>query len=249
MPIEKEVELTAEEIAADEAANKPTSIPIDALPEDLRSKSVDELKTLFSSLSVVGTIKTENDSLKTRLAALEARMEKPEKPAEPVKTGEEPPLEDVVFKDTKAAVKRAIKELGYEEALTNVDRKATNAEGRAARMMVKQSFPDFDDYAADVDTILENTGAAPTEANIRGAYVMAVGNRALMERGRGERKRAAAHGAEPPTPPERRTKKVKELTDTEDEFRRGWGMDKETFIAAMETKELNVEVPTGKAKA
>jgi hypothetical protein len=261
MPIEEEVQLTPEQVAAEAAkaaGTEPKNIPEDVLPEDLRGKAPEEIRaTLAAMKSTLGKKNDETDALKTRLASIEARLvngteRQTEVQSEP---GDDKPLEEQILVNPKRAIQRAIKELGYEDRVEGIERVAHSGASETAFMRAGSELPEFGEYEEDVREILKQSNAAATYSNVRGAYLMARGQRSMEGTDRSTRAAAAGAGAEVPAPKPSNTRKVRKLNPLEREIARGQGflddkgeVDEKGYLEWYDKEYMEVDVPTGGRK-
>lgn len=260
MPIEEEVQLSAEEQAAEAARlaaeqNQGQTIPLDALPEDLRGKTPAEIKATLSALTkAIGTKNDESDQLKRRIADLESRLVNPPPPQNREEDPDaDKPLEELIVTKPKVAIQRALKEMGIQDRFENVERTAGAGASEAAFMRAGTEFSDFDEYEDEVKAILSKTGAPASYANVRGAYFMALGARTAEGKGRETRARITENGTEHPAPKPSTTRKVRKLTALEREIARGQGfidekgeVDEKSYLEWYDKEYMEVDVPTGK---
>ncbi len=214
----------------------PATVSVDVLPEELRDRPEAEQKFILEHMvSSLGTRSQEVQTLKEQLAELRGEIRKPPDEPDP---NEGKTMGELMLEDPEAAMDRYMDSKGYVKAFTDLSGRV----GSAEYGMVSREIDDFAEFKDDVDALLKDGKLAPTEANVRGAYTMAVGSRALME------KAAAARGnntipPSPPPPPEGDEVKGT-ITKLETEIAAAHNMSPEEWIEARD-KPLEVKLPTG----
>lgn len=242
MPEGEEQEAAAEEQESQPEPQVPDDqyVPRDALPEELRGQDPETIsRTLDTMTQVLRTRNEENQELRQRLNALEEQARRPE-PQEEDLSDEE--LKELIYENPEEAIDKVIRKR-YGSVMQSVNRANEGVAFMQARDQFGEKFEAVED---DVRTVLEQSGAAPTPENVEWAFYMAHGRRSLTQseqEARQERKEASA--PERPSPPEQESEP--QLTDLEDEIRRGMNMSKEEYVEYRDAEELVMDVPTGEA--
>lgn len=207
-------------------------VPEDALPEFLRGKSPEEVRAAISQAFQGSQLANQElNQIKRKLAELEGSAKKePEEPKEPEK-----PLDELLYEDPEAAIDQVIRKR-YGSRFAGLEEQV----GSTVFATVRSELPQFDEFEDDIRTLLKDSGAPATRANIIGAYKMALGDRALQEMHQKNRKAANPEKpkAKPPKP------KGPQLSDLEREIAAGMGMSAEDYANARDNEDFKVKVPT-----
>jgi hypothetical protein len=206
-------------------------VPEDALPEFLRGRSPDEVRRAIDEAfqgartanSELRNLKSEMDEIKSNLGKKDKEPEQPEKP-----------LDELLYENPEEAIARVIQKR-YGSRFAGLEEQV----GSTVFATVRNELPDFDDYEDDVRSLLAESRAPATRANIVGAYKMVLGDRAMQQRAQASR-RAANPEKPKPKPPE--SKKAK-LSDLEKDIAKGLGVSEEKYLENRD-KPMNVRVPS-----
>lgn len=245
-PNETELEGGAEEVKPDDAVvgeveETPPSatIPVDALPEELRSLPPDQLRRTLDNLGMALQYSNkERDDLRQRIHDIESRESRtPAAPKEPEKS-----IKDMLYEDPERAVDILL-ERKLAARLSSMDH-LSNEVGTTQRMLMRNEYEDFAELEPDIDRIIRATGVTPTRENLRGAYLMALGNQADTNR---RRKKNATLNPEKPKP-DANNKKKAELTSLEREIARGMRISEDDYAKWREQEYPEFDVPTGVKK-
>lgn len=215
--------------APDRAGSQANGVPVDALPVELRGKTPAEIKVILdTTFKTLGKVNQTNKELQEKLMKLSGQQAAP-----PTEKKPDRPLEEEILENPEAAVLRVLEKHGLSDRFSKLETKT----GEMTLRLVRADLDDFDKYEQTINEILTEGNLARTEENIRGAYVMAVGQEAL------EMKKRAREMADNPEKvgengePER--KKV-QLTPQEEEFARGMNMDPEKYVARKQFSGLKI---------
>ena len=195
----------------------------DIIPEEFRGRDPAEIRLLMSQMPrIVKAQKEELDNIRIQMAGGGAATVTHGPPVIQ-KTVEETQaeFEELFDKDPRAAIKQFIAD-EYAPTLQGMNSRL-NASDMAR---VRSSMPSFGDFEEDVTSLLTQSGAEATEANIRGAYAMAVGNREI------QRQATVARAAENPilaTPAPDSGKKLPELSKLQNDVREQMGLSVEDY--------------------
>lgn len=220
----------------------PKTISLDVLPESLRDRPEAEQKFLLEHMvQSLSKRNREVDELKERLAQLDGKIQAtPPKPPEP-DPHEGKSITELMLEDSEAALDRYFEKRGYTKAFDGLANRVASTE----YAMVKASIDDFDEYEDDIQTILKEGNLAPTRENVRGAYTMAVGAKALADK---EARRRAGGGGippSPPEPPEPKETEVKWKSDLEKEIAHAHGVtDPAEWYEHSADKPMELKLPT-----
>lgn len=218
-------------------------ISADILPEALRGRSEGELKFLLDSM-VTTTVNQRDEiaGLKHKLGEIDARTKEPPTPPEP-DPYEGESTEDLMLKDPTAAVKRVLGELGIFDQLSG----ASSRLGTVEMDRVAGEFPDFEEHRESVETLVTEMNLPKTSENIRGAYLLSLGNKTHLDRVKATQ--AVNPASIDPSPPGggEGSKNDVTLTELQKEFARGLNMTDEAYASAM-VNEAEIPVPIGGGK-
>lgn len=154
---------------------KVASIPLTALPEELRDKSEAEIQfTLGRLISGVTSANERNRDLQQRLDAANAV---PELPKEPDPNADKTIGELFEEGEHEAAFDRYLAKKGYVDVVSGTVARVNSMEYDA----VRRDIPDFDEFRSDVDDILEGRDNVDSQT-IRAAYTMAVGAKVIADK-------------------------------------------------------------------
>ncbi len=217
-------------------------ISTDVLPEGLKDRPAAEVKFLLDNmLSSLGTKNNEVEDLRSQVAELRGVVSVTHAPpaADP-DPDDIKPLEELMLEDSAKAIDRYMKDKGYVTAFDDLSGRV----GEAEFTMVAGQTPGFDEYEEDIRTILANGKLAPTAANVKGAHVMAVGQRLIETQ---ERERRAQSSATPPSSPPAPDPAVIDpgISDLEREIARAHGITDDAEWAKSRDTPMEVNLPTG----
>lgn len=213
------------------------TIPLSALPEDLRDKSIPEIQ--FTLGRLISTINTQGETNERLRQELEASRAIPPEPPEP-DPYEGKTTAEVFEDDPEAGVMKVLESRG-------LLRSVSGTQDQVGGLIVDQVagvITDFSEYREDVESILAEsgiTGSEITKEKVLGAYTMAVGSKALSDK---QKRIREAQNAENPTndPPEGETI-LPELTGLEKEIFDSSGMTRERY-EVMKSEDVGVKTPT-----
>lgn len=216
---------------------KELSIPLSALPEEFKDKSVPEIQFMIGRMT--GALQNQgerNRSLEQELAGLKAT---PPPPPEP-DPNEGKTTQEIFDEDAEAGILHVLKKTGMVDRFNNVV-------GNVGEMVVDQvagSIDGFAPYTEDVKEILKSSGVvgdAVTRDKVVGAYAMAVGTRQLEAEAK--KKREMGNPEIPTGDPPEKTDDLPELSGLEKEIFESSGMDRERY-ELMKRDDIQVKVPT-----
>lgn len=216
--------------------NEPPKIPLDVIPEQLRSLSESQIRFHLGQMTAALTAtNAKNKQLEERLKEKDRPVPKrePDLPVAPAK-----PLGDRLLEEPEAALedwfgRRAAPVIKELEALRE-------QVGQTTISTVRTQFPDWDEHE---EKVMELLGESPrTQENIAGAYAMSVGLKAIEDRARA--RRGADGGSETPAPDGGApAKKDYAKTALSEEIRVGLGQTEEEYYEKYR-KPMAVKVPT-----
>lgn len=238
----------------DPPKDPPQSIPLDALPEDLRGLKPEQLRrTLDAMASALSTRNADVRTLRERLDQLEKGKKEPEPPKKP-SLPEGKTLKDLMMDDPDAAAAH-IRETTIAEIEERFGDRFSRVEAGVSQSTLRGLKSEYDDWDEHQDAVMsvikENGIERPTSGDLESAYLMVVGHKAL------EAKRAAstkkAQLVEKPTPAgDGGEKRKRELTPLQNEIAAGMGfvnengeVDVEEYGKWLDAEDLTLEVPTG----
>jgi hypothetical protein len=216
------------------------SIPLDALPEELRGKPVEQIKGTLGMM--VQSLKAQNARQKQLEDKIKELERKPAEPVAPPKPKDDRKLADRLLDEPEAALDeyfqgRAAPVLGEIKELRS---RLAQTEFESAR----REIDDFAEYEDEISEMLQQTGAEPTRENVRGAYTMAVGMRTLESRERARREGTTSLPAAPAGSEESTMKKYNK-TPLSEEIRLGLRMSEEEYYEKYASPDsFKVKVPT-----
>ncbi len=216
------------------------AIPVDVLPEELRDKPEAEQRFILSHMvKALGQRNAQVDDLKEQIAELRGAVSnRPEPPKEP-DPNEGKPLEELILEDADAALESWMKRKGLDRAFDNLEGRI----GETEFTIIASQIDDFEEYEDDVRALLKKSGAPATRQNILGAYKMALGDRALMERQRTGRKNSGSVPPSPPEPPKGGEEEEPQISSLEQEIARAHGMTPEEWVESRD-KDMELKLPT-----
>jgi hypothetical protein len=196
----------------------PTTISLEALPEDLRDRPEAEIKFLLEHMvNTLGSRNNQVDELKDQIAELRGAVLAPP-PAEP-DPNDAKPMEELILEDVDAALDRWAAKRGYVKGMGELSERV----GEAEFSMVSGGLPDFAEHEPQIRKLLKEGNLPANRQNIMGAYTMAVGN-AVLE-GRARDARADAGGIPPSnTPPPPPSGDEPTMSELETEVARAHGI-------------------------
>lgn len=216
------------------------SLPRDILPEEFRDRPASEVRFLLKRMAEgMGERNQQVSELREQLAELKGRLDaEPPSPDEPEEY-QDLSDEDLMVKDPEAAVDRILRRKGYLDRFERAEARINETEFD----VVASRIPDFSEYEEDVRSILKDSKSPATRQNILGAYTMAVGERAIKEKMRSERKRGETEETKPPG--EKGKDEHPPLTGLELEIFEASGMSREDWERYRSGKPVDIKVPTG----
>ena len=213
------------------------TIPLSALPEDLRDKSIPEIQ--FTLGRLISTINTQGETNKRLRQELEASKALPPEPPEP-DPYEGKTTAEVFEDDPEAGVMRVLEKKGLLSSVSGT----MDQVGGLIVDQVAGAIADFGEYREDVESILTEsgiTGAGITKEKVLGAYTMAVGSKALADKQK--RSRELANPENPTSDPPEGETVLPELTGLEKEIFESSGMTRERY-EVMKSEDVEVKTPT-----
>lgn len=213
----------------------------DIIPDEFKGKDPAEIKILLSQMPrIVKAQKEEMESLRLQMAGINPPNVVHGAPVvvEPVKTAEEvqKAFEDLFDKDPRAAIKQFI----AEEYAPTIDGMNTRLDA-SDLARVRLSMPNFGEFEEAVTDLLTRSGSPATEANIRGAYAMAVGNKEIEKQALLSR---AKDNPLPVTPVPELDTKVPDLTPLQEEVRQQMGISAEDYVKFSGDEPLALKIRT-----
>lgn len=149
-------------------------LPVDVLPEQLRGRPAAEVKVILqSAFSSLGKANQQMEEMRRQLA--EMKNTQPQPQPDPKK---DKPLEELILEDPESAILSVLERKGLANRFDGVEKQT----GSLTLQVVGSQLDDFGEVKDDVVSILEATKVPMTEDNIRGAYTMVMGRRAIEER-------------------------------------------------------------------
>lgn len=217
----------------------PRTIPVDALPEELRDLSERELTFFLSrTLSGVREQNAQNRALAAEVAELRSRVEgtAPRREEEDPHKGKS--LAELILEDPEAAIEQVARKKGWIKGMEDVDDKASDA----LFSSVASKIDDFEEYEDTVREMLRRSNSPINRATIIGAYTMAVGQKAIEGRAKAGRK---SQNPEPPAPPKPPAATRPEESDLEREIREAHGKSPDEWAKHKEG-EFAIKLPKSK---
>ncbi len=160
----------------------PTTISLDALPEDLRNRPEAEIKFLLEHMvNTLGNRNNQVDELKDQIAELRGAVSTLP-PADP-DPNDAKPMEELILEDVDAALDRWAAKRGYVKGMGELSERV----GEAEFSMVSAGIADFAEHEPAIRKLLKEGNLPANRQNIMGAYTMAVGNAVLDQRARDAR--------------------------------------------------------------
>jgi hypothetical protein len=222
------------------------NIPLDALPEELRGLvgDPDKFRAGMLALQQAAAAKPAGMTAEELARAFkDAGIGGGNQPRE--KETEQPvkPVEELIYEDPRKAIQMVMAEyLG--PRIQEFERFA----GSTTLTLAGSKLPDFDQYSDDVQNILQRTGAPVNEANVRGAYLMVRGERALAadttnKQARENTVRSSNGGQGDPNKTGGR--QPAKLSDDEREVMRRSGFSDEKDFIKHRDSDFDVAVPMG----
>lgn len=192
-----------------------TTIPLTAIPEELRDRPEAEIKFLLEHMaSQMGSKNNRVEDLEKEVAELRGAITAP--PVEP-DPDDDKPMAELILENPEKALDRWAKDRGYVVEMGSLSDRV----GEAEFSMVAAELTDFDEHESRIRAILKSGKLAVTKANIHGAYKLALGEAVIEARARDAR----ADTTLPPSnaPPPEGGDEVK-LDDLETEIMHGHGI-------------------------
>lgn len=217
------------------------SIPLDALPEQLRGLPESQIKfTLNRMVEGLAATNRRNQELEAQIKGSRPApgaaipIKEPTAPTTPKK-----PLDVRLLEEPEAALDEFLA-TRFGGALSKLN-EVTERVGRAELVSLRSEIDDFKEHEAEVLEVLETNGLDKTRENLVGAYTMIVGKKTLEERSRSRRAASNPENAAPveSTPNASYTKN--ELTE---EIRKSLGMSEDDYyVKYSDPTKLEIKVP------
>ena len=209
------------------------TIPVSALPEELRDKSEAEIQ--FTLGRMISSITSQNETNRELRDRLEKALEKPEPEPEPDPNEGKSISELFEEGDHEAAIEAYLKKKGYVEAVGATLSKVASIEYQG----VRREIADFDEYKEDIDGMLKGRNDVTADV-VKGAYTMARGSAIIAAEEKSRRALMSAEKVEG-DPPEG-VEKLPELEGLEKEMFEASGMERGRWDE-MKGDEVEIKVP------
>lgn len=216
----------------DPPESKTASIPLTALPEELRDKSEAEIQ--FTLGRLISGVTAANERNRELSAQLDDARKVPEPDPEPSPHDGKSVAELFEEGEHEAAFDRYLEKKGYVGAVEGTLSKVSSMEYEN----VRRETADFDEYRPDIDEILAGRPNVDSRT-VRAAYTMARGARVIADE---EKAKRALHSPEPVGDDPPKGIEVVEMDSFEKEVFEASGLSAERW-QEMKSDDIEIKVP------